>query len=288
MIMEQKTNAALWGFKDKESGKWGFKNSNGDVVVSPKWWLVYHRFDDGMCAVVDDDKKIGFVDETGKDVIPCQYVWHSIFSEGLVKVQHAETMKMGYIDKKGETVIPFMFQKGGDFKDGLADVMDNNDKWGVINRKGKIVIPFLYGNSIGHSSNIALLFNEKGKQVFRNCRGEIIPIEQFKTAFTFHEGLVTIIDENDHYGFADENGHIIFSPQRDYADSFEGEFTYVRKGEDRFYMDHNGNMLPIHYESTINMSTGKGLDFLQRMYFKSVYPVKAAIEDEINRLSSQG
>ena len=82
--------------------------------------------------------------------------------------------------------------------------------------------------------------------------------------------------------------YIILSPQWDYADSFEGEFTYVRKGKDRFYMDHNGNMLPIHYESTINMSTDKGLDFLQRMYFKSVYPVKAAIENEINRLSSQG
>lgn len=61
----------------------------------------------------------------------------------------------------------------------------------------------------------------------------------------------------------------------------------MRDGENRFYIDHDGNKLPISHESSINMSTGKGLDFLQQMYFKSAYPVKAATQDEINRLSSQ-
>lgn len=284
--MEQKVKSPLRAFKDYESGKWGFKNNDGEIIVSPTWWLVYYQFDEGMCAVTNDDKKIGFVDETGKVVIPCQYVWHSIFSEGLVKVQHAETRKMGYINKNGETIIPFMYEKGGDFKDGVVNVMDSNGKWGVINRKGETIIPFLYGNAIGEGTDYALVFTQNGHQVFKNRRGEIIPAEQLKNVCTFHEGLVTIIDENDHYGFANEEGKIVISPQWDYAYYFEGGFAYVRNGEERFYIDHDGNTLPIHFDSEIKMSTGKGLDFLQRMYIKSVYPVTAAIQGQINRLSS--
>ena len=284
--MEQKTKAALHSFKDKESGKWGFKNDAGEIVVSPRWRSIYYEFSEGLCPVTNDDKKFGFVNEAGELVIPCKFAFSFDFREGLCRVQDAETLMNGYINKKGETVIPFIYMKGGDFKDGLANVMDANGKWGVINRKGETVIPFLFGNTLLNNKRTALLLAEDGQQVFKNYRGGIVPIEQFKTSFTFQEGLVTVIDETDHYGFADENGHLIFPPQWDYADSFEGGFAFVRDGEKRFYIDHDGNKLPINYESSINMSIGKGLDFLQRMYFKSAYPVKAAIQDEIERLSS--
>ena len=105
--MDQKVKSPLRAFKDKESGKWGFKNNDDEVVVAPQWWLICHRFDDGRCAVVNNDKKIGFVDETGQLVIPCKYVSHSYFSEGLCKVEEDEIYKIGYINTKGETIIPF-------------------------------------------------------------------------------------------------------------------------------------------------------------------------------------
>ena len=143
--MEQKTKAPLHAFKDEQSGKWGFKNVNDEIVVSPRWWLIYHKFDEGMCAVADDDKKIGFVDETGKLVILCRYVSHSYFCEGLVKVQEAETYKIGYINKEGKTVIPFVYRKGGDYENGLAMVSSDNGLWGAINQKNMVVYPFKYG-----------------------------------------------------------------------------------------------------------------------------------------------
>lgn len=280
--MEQKVKSPIEAFRDNESGMWGFKNNDGKVVVPPTWWLVYHKFDEGMCAVTNDDKKIGFIDETGQLVIPCQYIWHSIFSEGLVKVQDAETHKMGYINKLGDVVIPFAFQKGGDFKDGIADVKDDNGKWGVINRKGETIIPFLYSNFINAWEHKALLFIENGRQVFKNRHGEIITPDLWKTMNTFHEGLVTVVDESDHYGFANEEGQMVFAPQWDYACYFENGYAYVRKGEERFYMDHDGNMLLIHYNGPAKISSSNGLDYIQRMYFKTVYPVSAALLDDEN------
>lgn len=143
--MEQKEKSPLRAFKDKESGKWGFKNNDDEVVVSPTWWHAYYKFDEGMCAVANEDKMIGFVDETGQLVIPCQYVSHSFFCEGLVKVQEAETFKIGYINHKGETVIPFVYRKGGDFENGLAMVSSDNGMWGAVSKTNRVVFPFKYG-----------------------------------------------------------------------------------------------------------------------------------------------
>ena len=142
--MERKATAPISAFKDNKSGKWGFKNTEDEVIVPPTWRHAYYKFDEGMCAVANDDKKIGFVDESGRLVIPCQYVSHSFFCEGLVKVQDAETFKVGYINKKGETVIPFVYRKGGDFVKGLAIISDDSGNWGAINHENEVVYPIKY------------------------------------------------------------------------------------------------------------------------------------------------
>ena len=142
--MEKNEKSPLKAFKDSKSGKWGFINNDDEVVVPPTWWHVYYKFDEGMCAVANEDKKIGFVDETGKLVIPCQYVSHSFFCEGLVKVQEAETFKIGYVNHKGETVIPFVYRKGGDFENGLVMVSSDIGMWGAISTTNMVVFPFKY------------------------------------------------------------------------------------------------------------------------------------------------
>ena len=137
--MEQKNLHPLYPFKDSQSGKWGFKNNKDEVVVSPCWWLVYHQFSEGMCPVINDEKNVGFVDETGKLVIPCNYVHALDFRDGLASVQEGGTFKIGYINYQGETVIPFLYRKGGDFEDGLAMVSSDNGMWGAINHKNMVV-----------------------------------------------------------------------------------------------------------------------------------------------------
>lgn len=143
--MEQKTKAPLRAFKDEASGKWGFKNSNDEVVVSPIYRNAYYKFSEGLCPVVDEDKKFGFVDETGKLVIPCKFIHALDFRDGLASVQEEGTFKNGYINHQGELVIPFMYRKGGDFINGLAMVSDDSGRWGAINHENELVYPIQYG-----------------------------------------------------------------------------------------------------------------------------------------------
>ena len=143
--MEQNVTSPLRAFKDKESGKWGFKNNDGEVIVPPTWRNAYYKFSEGLCPVVNDDKRFGFVDETGNLVIPCNFVHALDFRDGLARVQEEGTFKIGYINKKGETVIPFVYRKGGDFENGLAMVSSDNGMWGAISKTNRVVFTFKYG-----------------------------------------------------------------------------------------------------------------------------------------------
>jgi hypothetical protein len=48
--------------------------------------------------------------------------------------------KWGYIDKSGKEIIPLRYDDGRIFMDGLAAVKLNN-KWGFIDKTGKEVVP---------------------------------------------------------------------------------------------------------------------------------------------------
>lgn len=128
--------------KDKNIG---FVNSNGDWVIQP----VYDKaraFNNGL-APVYNDKYWGYIDETGKEVIPFKYRDAEVFGDnGLAPVK--EKKLWGFINKSGEVMIPFEYEiyagkfsffsksnaKG--FNKGLARVKRKKE-WAFINKSGE-------------------------------------------------------------------------------------------------------------------------------------------------------
>lgn len=53
-------------------------------------------------------------------------------------------LKYGFMDSTGKLVIPYSYTDAHDFSGGLAAVRDNNGKWGFVNKKGDLVIPYKY------------------------------------------------------------------------------------------------------------------------------------------------
>ena len=60
------------------------------------------------------------------------------FSEGLAYVSE-DYQFYGYIDKTGRLVIPMDFKEAGNFENGKADVTTENNKAAVIDKTGKII-----------------------------------------------------------------------------------------------------------------------------------------------------
>ena len=93
--------------------------------------------------------KYGFIDQTGKEVIPCKFDGVESFSEGLamVYIEDVPFGEYGYIDKTGRVVIPFTRVAGyyESFHNGLAKVLWESDghwgykNWGYIDKTGSRV-----------------------------------------------------------------------------------------------------------------------------------------------------
>lgn len=100
-------------------------------------------FREGLALVRLNDK-YGFVDKTGKEVIPLKYEYAYSFREGLSKVRL--NGKYGFVDKTGKEIVPQKYDFVDFFPEDLARVKIN-DKWGFVDKTGKEVIPLKYENA---------------------------------------------------------------------------------------------------------------------------------------------
>lgn len=124
-------------------------STDGSKLVNTGWTKM-SDFYSGMARIKDDNTDLfGFIDKTGKVVIPCKwkdnYDFGSIL-EGLAEVVDANDLH-GFIDKTGAVVIPCKWNSIGDvneYFEGLMIVQDANGLYGFINKSGKLIIPCKY------------------------------------------------------------------------------------------------------------------------------------------------
>ena len=111
--------------------KWGFIDKSGRLVIPCKYDNSA-SFSKGL-ACVKLNHKWGFIDKSGTEVIPCKYDCLIFFSEGRACVKL--NGKYGFIDKSGTEVIPCKYDDAYPFSEGLAMVCLNG-KWGTVNKSG--------------------------------------------------------------------------------------------------------------------------------------------------------
>jgi hypothetical protein len=127
-------------------------------------------------------QKYGFIDRTGKFVIPPRFYRVQKFSEGrALFVQTGKSHGYGFIDSKGHVVIKPEFIDAKSFSEGLAAVAINagDDKklWGYINRDGTWIIrpQFQHVNSF-EGGLAAVNCDEYGG----NCRAYVDTTGEFR------------------------------------------------------------------------------------------------------------
>lgn len=116
-------------YKFYRHGKWGYKDTQGKIVIEPTYSEAF-EFREGM-ACVELDEKCGFINKQGELVIPIQYDTACSFSEGLASVTKND--KCGYIDKNGEIVFDFEYEAATSFVDDIA-LVKKDGKWGYMDR----------------------------------------------------------------------------------------------------------------------------------------------------------
>jgi len=180
----------------------------------PPWF-----FSEGL-ANFKSDGKWGFIDRTGKIIIPFEFDFVEPFSEGLARFRQNDSFKNGYIDKTGVVVIPAVYNDAYAFSEERALVsitesieitedggMSVISKYGFIDKTGNVVIPIEYGY-----------------------------------ARSFSEGLAAV-STNEGYGFIDRNGDVVIPFQYMYALSFSGGYATVLIDWEPYHINNKGEVI---------------------------------------------
>jgi WG containing repeat len=133
-------------FQVEKNGKTGFRDLDGKIVIEPIYDMA-EMFSEGYSAVTVGEKH-GFIDETGKYVLPLQsYEFLGSLNNGLADFRIND--KVGFINIKGEVIIKPQFDWADEFSEGLCVVRNDNGKLGsgksgYIDTTGKLVMDFKF------------------------------------------------------------------------------------------------------------------------------------------------
>jgi len=233
----------LTPIQNPQTKKWGFVDESGKEVI-PFIYDYALDFSEGLAVVnkrgheqqvhefdINGEKKLvtrfiggkwGYVDKTGKEVIPLKYGGAESFSEGFARIR-SRIVFYQYIDKTGNVVIPFRYVNAMNFSEGLATVSGQAKirrmkppkqhlyrllyRWGVIDQIGNVIIPLKYEEPIAFSNGMAAVKLDDKYGYFDDAGNEIIPCK-YDTAFHFSEKYA-IVKLDGKWGIVDKTGQEI-------------------------------------------------------------------------------
>jgi hypothetical protein len=228
-------------------------------------WRHVGPFSEGLAAVdigsqeegldMIPDQKWGFIDRSGKLVVPCQHFAVKRFSNGLAPVcvnapWGLTESRWGYINRKGEMLIEPQFDDAWPFSEGVALVLNFRDEE-LNERLGHVVDRFAYINAEGefvippreYDRDLASSFHEGLAAVGGLNRAALDPTPAFidkhgEEVITgdrrvdyfedFSEGLAAARERTTgKFGYVDRKGHWAIRAQFDKAGRFVGPLARV-------------------------------------------------------------
>ena len=208
-----------------KNGKYGYIDKTGKEVIPCQYTMAYD-FNGDLARVVN--KRSIWIDKTGKKV--CDYI--DDFNDGLAIVARLNNdgrYIYGYIDKTGKEVIPCQYANADNFSEGLAKVarLSNDGRYiyGYIDKTGKEIVPCKFYNAENFSNGFAVLGNMH--YLINKMGKEVIPMSN-DIIFVHNEDLIEVIKKEDGTTrFFDKEGKELVSSTRHGYCSYIDENMYV-------------------------------------------------------------
>jgi hypothetical protein len=215
---------------------YGFLDRSGKEVVPPVYSEATN-FEEGV-AIIKKEGKWGAVDRKGKFIIPLKFSMMYPFNEGLSVV--SVDQKWGFVDPAGKTRIPFAFSMAASFNKGMAPVKQGS-KYGYINPKGQFVFTMRFDNARPFADDYAAvqlnnkwgLINRKGVLVIQPMYNDIMDVDN---------GTVRV-NLDGKWGVAAVDGRYLVRPIYDEIDILSENRLAVRQGKEWGYVNLKGEVV---------------------------------------------
>lgn len=221
---------------------WGYINNKGVVAIKPQFEYATNFAECGLASVTSNGKK-GYIDINGEFAIPPQFQFAFKFRANNL----AHVCKDGedfYIDMQGNRVSECDDDEENESVLRLKEI-EKDGKSGAINDKGEIVITPLFDKVWANSEGTPVMVSLDKKKGYIDLQGNIV-IElkyDYKDAMTFDSCGLAAVAVNDKWGFIDQKGDFVVSPQFDNVYSFRNGFAPVILNHKWGYIDSKGKLV---------------------------------------------
>jgi hypothetical protein len=237
------------------------------VVITPQFDIV-DGFSEGLAAVnigqtripnigvISNPGKWGYIDKTGKLVIPLKFTHAEDFSEGLAGVRDGD--RSGFIDHAGKFVFEAPLDVTLGFHEGMVGVLLSGMVTYFDRTGKKIPTSIDYGPKSNSFSEGLVPISIKGKWGFMDRTGKLLIEPKFEDAEDFSEGLAPVKVRNPEtvwcppdasgnragagmmYGYIDKTGKMVIPAVFNSAEPFSEGVAAVRKCDQAFFIDNSG------------------------------------------------
>ncbi|MGL6094180.1 MAG: WG repeat-containing protein, partial [Fimbriiglobus sp.] len=168
----------------------------------------------------------GLIDLLGREVLPCEYDYLVAPTCGLMQCRRKAGEKFGFIDLTGKFVIPPKYDDPSQFDtaSGLANirnVRDAEDYYGMIDTTGRYVVEPVYKQVDYPAEGMMRFQSHDGDQLFGflDRNGKVAIPARFRRATSFLYGLAGVVDPGDFETcyFIDHSGNKVLGPYPSYG-----------------------------------------------------------------------
>lgn len=215
----------------KTDSLWGYINLNGKFVTSSSYKDADNLINNRAKVVIqkDGNRRVGFIDQTGKVVIPFEYPDCTNFDSNGIAIMNDEDFNDQAIDTMGRVVIPFCYSISG-FNKGLYAVKKTRDDFYVL---------------VDSKNNI----RRSTKYTWLTCSSDNLKIWR--------------IIENGKIGYIDENFNVVIKCIYEDGSIYYTDLIPVKLNGKWGVVDLKGKVvIPFEYDKITNYNVKKGYPFI--------------------------
>lgn len=232
-----------------KDGKCGFIDTTGTEIIPLKYAYAWD-FSNGMARVaftIDNKHIVLRQNNYGKNPTKSHefYTDYSPLEDSCV---------YGFIDKTGKMIVPVEFDYATNFRKGYA-IVSKKSKYGLLYKDGSILIPLQY-DEIGYPSESLIMVKKNGKKGFIDMAGNIVIPLEYDICGTFSNGLA-IVKKEGKSGYIDKNNKLIINIDFDdiyKMTSFNRSgYALVTKDDKPIIINREGDIV-YHIDNYLNLT----------------------------------
>ncbi|SFU83794.1 WG repeat-containing protein [Butyrivibrio sp. M55] len=233
----------LFAIKDFQSGKWGYMDLGGNMVIVPQFSTAGKFNEDNVAVVSIQGGMDGVIDSKGNYKIEPSFLDIELYGSGIAIARKTEDEAAQFIDLDGNVLSDKQFDYyAGDksASEGFIPVKKYNrfmrDIYGYVDLKMNYLIEPCeprYADADDFSHGMAVVTNADGLQGYVDTTGkEVIPC-QYEYAGDFGEYDLAAVKINGKMGLIRKDGSFFVNPDYDTLGAFSSGYSvvYLHKGQ---------------------------------------------------------